>query len=213
MKELDIEQGSWEWQQARVGIVTASQFKMLITKTGKPSAQRRDLLHELTAEHLLQSPVSDFNSDWMQRGTDLEASAVSFYEILRDVDTREVGFIVRDDGKVGCSPDRLVGDEGGLEIKCPSARVHTGYLLGMPHDQYRPQIQGCLWVTGRQWWDFLSYNPFLAPVVHRYERNEEYIKTLSDIVQEFLVDLEAAKEQVRQYRVIPDAEAQEVALW
>lgn len=184
---LNCEQGSDEWKRARLGIPTASQLhKVLTPRTGKLSSQADGYAHELLAEEMLGHPLDDAASDFMTRGTLLEKSAVEFYEFQRDLRTQKVGFILRDDRRTGCSPDRLVGDDGGLEIKCPSAKVHVGYMLGQDADTYKCQVQGALWITGRAWWDWLSYNPELPPVLIRFERDEEFISKLASAVDQFI---------------------------
>ncbi len=187
MIRLDCPQGSDEWIEARLGIPTSSQFHRIITpKTGKLSSQADGYAHELLAEELLGHPIDESASDFMARGTALEKSAVEFYEFQRDMNTQRVGVILRDDGLTGCSPDRLVGDDGGLEIKCPSAKVHVSYMLGQDADTYKCQVQGALWITGRAWWDWLSYNPELPPVLIRFERDEEFIAKLAAAVDQFI---------------------------
>ena len=187
MIRLDCPQGSEEWIQARLGIPTASQFHRLITpRTGKLSSQAAGYAYELLAEELLGHPVDEGASDFMARGTQLEKSAIDFYEFTQDVHTERVGFILRDDKLTGCSPDRLVGEDGGLEIKCPSAKVHVGYMLDADADAYRCQVQGALWLTGRAWWDWLSYNPELPPVLIRFERDEAFIEKLAATVDQFI---------------------------
>lgn len=198
---LDCEQGSEEWFKARLGIPTASRFNQIITpKTLKPSSSARGYLHELCAEWLLGEPLDGASSDFMLRGSGMEESAVKFYEFQTDTETTSAGFCLRDDRAVGCSPDRLVGEDGGLEVKCPSAKVHVGYLLNGLDVEYRAQVQGALWITGRAWWDVLSYNPELPPVLMRMERDEEFIGALSAAVEDFLVRLAEAKEALTSHR-------------
>ena len=108
---------------------------------------------------------------------------------------QRVGFILTDDGRVGCSPDGLVGEDGGLELKCPSPAKHVSYLLDEQElvDEYTHQVQGCLYVTGRAWWDLMSYYPGMEPVIVRVEPNAEYQKALGNALATFLADLDAAK--------------------
>lgn len=187
MIRLDCAQGSDEWLQARLAIPTASQYHRIITpKTGKLSSQAEGYAYELLAEELLGHPIDESSSDFMTRGSALEKGAIDFYEFQNDVNTERVGFIMRDDRLTGCSPDRLVGEDGGIEIKCPSAKVHVGYMLGQDADAYRCQVQGALWITGRAWWDWLSYNPELAPVLIRFDRDEAFIAKLAATVDQFI---------------------------
>lgn len=188
MIRLDCAQGSAEWIAARLGIPTASRFDEILTpKTLKPSASGEKYAWELIAEDLLGYPVEEAaQSGFMARGTILETKAVEFYEMYRDIDTETVGVILRNDRRVGCSPDRLVGADGLLEIKCPSAKVHIGYMLDDEGLMYWCQAQGQLWLTGRAWLDLLSYNPELGSVVFRVQRDEKFIAALSDAVEAFL---------------------------
>lgn len=197
MKIIKCVQGSEAWHAARLGIPTASNFGKIVTPSGKASSQADAYMHQLVAERLLGRAIdSAGDSAWMERGQITEAEAVAFYELRTGEDTHAVGFATLDDGSAGCSPDRLVGDDGGLEIKCPSAPVHVGYLLDVEPRKYWPQIQGALWITGREWWDFLSYCPELPPALVRYERDEEYIKLLAYGVETFVERLVMAHRQL-----------------
>jgi len=197
MIELDVEQGSHEWLVARLGIPTASAFDRLLTpKTLKRSTQDKKYLDELCAEWLLGEPLDDASSIWMERGTKLESKAVGFYEMQMDVTTRKVGLCLLDDRRAGCSPDRLIGDGGGLEIKCPSAKVHTGYLLNGFDSAHILQVQGCLWVTGRQWWDLISFNPLMPPHIVRFKRDPDIINAISEAVDDFCERLDMAKKRL-----------------
>lgn len=193
MIRVPCEQGSVEWSKARSGIPTASAFHRIITPaTGRLSAQATGYIHELVAERILGVSMDQVVSEWAERGREMEESARTYYETQRDIDVDRVGFCLRDDRRAGCSPDGLVGDDGGLEIKCPSAPVHVSYVLGEAGAKYRCQIQGSLWVTGREWWDFLSYNPAMRSIVVRFERDEEFIEKLASAVDEFTERLDKA---------------------
>lgn len=185
----DIEQGSEEWHRLRLGIPSASNFHRIITPAkGEPSRQAIGYRRELLAEWLTGAPSGPKQNYWMQRGTELEAEARAYYEMYAGCEVEHVGFVWQDDDNtVGCSPDGLVGDDGGVEIKCPAPATHVGYILDqkIPTD-YIPQVQGSLWVTGRTWWDFVSYSPGLEPLVIRVERDNEYISNLKDSVNKFV---------------------------
>jgi len=201
---LDVAQGSPEWIAARVGIPTASQFGRILTpKTMKLGAGAKTYMMELLAEWMIGAALDGEVTAFMERGTELEDKAVEFYEFQREVETTAVGFCLTDDGRCGASPDRLVGEDGGLEIKCPSATVHVSYLMG-DMGKYNAQIQGGMWVTGRQWWDFLSYNPEMPPALVRVERDEEFIGKLADAMETFLDDLDAAKQKMRALGYVDD---------
>jgi hypothetical protein len=193
----DVEQGSPEWRRLRLGIPTASNFHRIISpKTLKLSAASHGYLCELVAERLLGEPMDADKTMFMERGSELEEQAVAYYELQRDVETTRVGFVTDDDCAVGCSPDRLVGDDGGLEIKCPGAAQHVSNMLEMTA-HYMPQVQGTMWLTGRDWWDLLSFHPALPPVIVRIERDEEYIERLAEAVCAFNVRLDQATEQLK----------------
>ena len=189
MIRVDVEQGSAEWLQARLGIPTASQFHRILTpKTMKLSGQAAGYRNELPAEWFLGEPNDAGRSEFMARGNDMEDEAVKWYEFERNVTVDRVGFCLTDDKQIGCSPDGLVGDDGGLEIKIQSASNHVGSLLTEDDEQHRCQIQGGLYVTGRQWWDRLYYHPTLPSVVRRMERDDEFINPLEVALTEFLCD-------------------------
>lgn len=195
---LNVEQGSEEWLAARLGVPTASQFSRIISnKTAKLSTQADGYAHQLIAEQLLGIPMDNASSGFMQRGSEMEKTAISFYEMQRECDTEKVGFILRDDRRVGCSPDRLVGTDGLLEIKCPSAPVHIGYLLDETGIGYRAQVQGQLWLTGREWVDTLSYHPDMPSALVRQVRDAEYIAALAKAVDQFISFIDESKEKLR----------------
>ncbi len=197
MIALDIEQGSAEWRGARLARPTASQFNRIITvSTMKPSTSAKDYMHELLAEWTLGEPCESYDSAFMERGSKQEIEAVKYYEFQKHQKTKSVGFCLTNDELVGCSPDRLVGKHGGLEIKMLSAKNHVAFLLGMNIDKYKAQIQGCLYVTGCKWWDFLAYNPSMASFIIRFERDERFIECLKSYLEVFLRDFTEAKAQL-----------------
>ncbi len=218
MKTYDVVQGTEEWLQLRAGIPTASCFDEIITPGGKPSKSAEKYMLKLLAERIMQHPCIEFVSHWQDRGSEEEARAVSFYEFTRDQPTVKVGFITNDEGTIGCSPDRLVGDDGLLEIKVPSEAVHMSYLMGSgsAYEAYKVQMQGQLWVSGKKWNDSLSWHPELPQALLRIERDEPYIKLLSEAVTTFSLELERQfaicvergwvtekKEQPKRERTVP----------
>ncbi len=183
----NVEQGSREWLECRLGIPTASAFKKIITPTGKLSAQARQYAYLLCAERLLNGVQGSLDGmAWMERGKELEAEAVKSYEFEQDVVTKTVGFITTDCGQIGCSPDRLVGDDGLLEIKCPAPSTHVGYLLDGMDKDYIPQVQGQLFVTGRAWCDWYSYNPAMPSVRVRVFPDAEYQANMAVALSDFV---------------------------
>lgn len=180
-------QGSSAWVKKRLGKVTASEFHKIVTPTGKLSSQADKYAYRLIAEELMGQPAQDLSGlEWIERGVALEPRAVQLYEFEHDVITTEIGSIFTDDGEIGCSPDRLVGSDGLLEIKCCSPQVHIQYMIEGPDEKYRPQVQGQLLVSERRWADFLSYNPFMPRVLVRTPRDEPYIALLRKSLIEFV---------------------------
>ena len=153
MQIYNVEQGTPEWEDLRLGIPTTSCFSKIVTPTGKLSTQSAEYQNELLAE-VFCSDESEFQGNyWTDRGNEYEPQAVANYEFQYDVKTEKVGFITETVGvgMVGCSPDRLVGNYGLLEIKCPGAKKHLSNLFSNELDkQYRPQVQGQIWLSGRK---------------------------------------------------------------
>lgn len=194
----DVQQGTAEWLNVRLGIPTASDFDRIITpKTRKASSSQTKYLCQLLAERLTGAPVSDIEpTDMMLRGQMLEPEAADWYEIATGRNVQKVGFVTDSDQRYGCSPDRLVGDDGLLEIKCPGATNHVAALLELMDDEHFVQVQGQLWVTGRKWCDLLFYHPDLPKRVVRIQRDEEFIGQLSREVLSFVAQLDAAFERL-----------------
>lgn len=201
----DVRQRSPEWHSLRLGIPTASEFGKILSPTGKRSTQAETYKYRLLAEWITGAPLEDIRTEWMQRGTDLESQAVDAYEFASGNETQVVGFVTTDDGLVGCSPDRFVGADGGLEIKCPSPQVQISYLLSKTvAEEYKPQVQGCLWICERSWWDVSAYCPLLPPSIIHVERDEEYIALQREAIAEFCDGLARARaELIDRFGVTP----------
>lgn len=190
-----VNQRSAEWFYLRIGLPTASDFERIMTPGGKLSKQAEDYAHKIIAELMLGHPLESAETEWMIRGQDLEDSAIEAYEMYRERETGPGGFCVSDDRLYGCSPDRLVGEAGVLEIKCPAPNTHVRYLddpLSLASEK-KPQVQGELLVTGREWCDLMSYHPELPPVIARVKRDEPYIKTLLDALVAFSAQISAMR--------------------
>ena len=178
------EQGTDAWLAARLGKPSASMFSKLITMTGKPSASADAYINQLLGERLTGKSEPHYTSEAMILGTEREPLARADYEFITGNKVDQFGFILDDSQSYGCSPDGLIGDEGGLEVKCPAQTTQAGYWRDKQSGvkKYYQQIQGCMWVTGRKWWDFFSYHPDMPHVLVRVDRNEEYIEKLSQQV-------------------------------
>jgi hypothetical protein len=184
MRVNNHKQGSDEWLQSRLGKPTASNFGKLITPTGKPSASADGYINELIAQRITGELPEFYTNSAMERGNELEPAAKALYEFTYGVEVVEAGLCLHDTLDCGASPDGLVGDDGGIEIKCPLPHTHVSYLRdGNMPEKYVPQTQGCLWITGREWWDFMSFHPAMEDLIVRVERDNEYIKKLADQVE------------------------------
>ena len=181
---LNDEQGSPEWLASRLGRPSASMFGKLITGSGKPSSSAESYINELIAERLTGRSKPFYTNEHMERGNALEPEAREAYEFITDYEVQETGFILDDSEEFGCSPDGLVVDHSlGLEIKCPSDSVHVSYLrAGKVPAKYYQQVQGCMWITGRECWDFMSYHPEMPHLLVRARRNEKFIKAMAEQV-------------------------------
>lgn len=182
-----------EWHEARAGKITGSRFVDVLArskKTGEPLKAYHDLIWQIVVERITGKAVEGPVGFALQWGSDVEPYAREAYELETGNIVIESGFIVHPDYPfAGSSPDGLIGDDGGLEMKCPkNSAIHLErFIYGVP-EEYVPQIQGNMWVTGRQWWDFVSYDPRM-PESHllfrkRVERDEKFIKELESAVLE-----------------------------
>jgi hypothetical protein len=183
----NVVQGTAEWLAIRRGIPTASQFCKIITSSGQASSQADAYLETLITELTMGECCGSFaGNDWTERGKELEPEAVRAYERHMRVKSDRVGFITDRDRTVGCSPDRLVGKEGLLEVKCPAPHTHAKYLRDQRIDmRYYPQVQGQMFVTGRRWVDFFSYHPDHPHLCLRIMRDEPYLARLGELLRMF----------------------------
>jgi len=198
MKILDCKQGSPEWFAARCGLPTSSNFDKILTSDGKPSKQREKYLYTVAGEKVSGIKEDTYQSFAMQKGIEKEAEARDYYKMLYDVEVQEVGFCLADNGLYGCSPDGLIGKDGGVEIKCPLIHTHVSYLVkGKLLEDYFQQAQGSLFVTGRKWWDIMSYYAGLKPVIIRVLPDKTFFKALEVELEIFCLDLKNLVEKIK----------------
>jgi len=196
-----IEQGSPEWFAQRLGKLTASRMADAAMK--KETAGRRNYLAQLVAERLTGEAGESFTNAAMQWGTDNEPLARAEYEILRGVDVDQIAFV--DHPAIewcGASPDGMVEDRGLVEIKCPNTATHIDYMLGQkPPAKYVPQMLLQLACTGRDWCDFVSYDPRLPDgyrlFVVRFEPSVVDIAQTESTAREFLEDVAETIKRLR----------------
>lgn len=176
MKVVETAQRSEAWYEVRRGLPTCSRFNQILTAAqAKPSTAQETLINELLAESLTppEQGVIRPMTDEMRHGVILEAEARCCYELEHAKDpVREVGFVMADCALFGGSPDALVGEDGGVEIKCPNAATAIGYLReGVLPNEYKCQLHGYMIVTKRNWWDFFTYARELPRFRLRVERD------------------------------------------
>lgn len=183
-------QGSEEWFKLRAGCATASDFDQLVTpefEIRKGEMPKTYLAGKL-AEAWIGTPLPRFVSSWEQeQGQILEDFAVPWYELKYGCDIRRVGFISSDDHRIGCSPDGLLGDDCGIEIKCLQMPHHTKVLLngGLPKE-FAVQVQTSLFVTGFKLWKFVAYSRQLPCMVLDVAPNPEHQKQVGAALKLFL---------------------------
>jgi putative phage-type endonuclease len=195
----NVRQGSEEWEQLRRSRATASQFHRIITPAKLQLASgARSYAIEKAAEILGIESERMVPSFWMERGTELEPQA--FAEFARTVQPAEqVGFVTLDEiPMIGCSPDGLVGNNGILEIKCPKSETLIEWILdGVLPSQYRMQVQGEMWITGRSAGHFFGWHPEIEPFHIVVERDEKVIAAFEEHLPVFLGMVKDVLDQVR----------------
>lgn len=193
-----IEQGSAEWLALRCGKVTASRVSDVIAKTKSGwGASRANYMGELIAERLTGVPAEKYSNAAMQWGTETEAKACAAYQFYHGGNVQPASFYEHPSiPMAGASPDRLINEDGLLECKCPNTSTHIDTLLGQAvPSKYIWQVQFQLACTGRQWADFVSFDPRLPEnmslFVQRVTRDDEAIEYLEKEIKVFLSELDA----------------------
>jgi len=193
----EIVQGSEEWLAIRVGKVTASRVADVIAKTKSGwGASRANYMAELIAERLTGEPAEKFTSGAMKWGTEMEPDARIAYEFRTDAEVVQVGFVPHPAiAMTGASPDGLVGVDGLVEIKCPSTATHIDTLISQTvPGKYVTQMFWQMACTGRQWCDFVSFDPRMPEhmrlFVKRVPRDDARIAELERDVADFLAELD-----------------------
>jgi putative phage-type endonuclease len=197
------EQGSDAWHKIRLGKITASRVKDVLTKGRgtSPSKTAESYMMELIAEILTGSSKPFFENDAMRWGTETEPQARAMYAVNNDfVDVKEVAFVEHNE-QVGISPDGLIGDDGLFEAKCPNTTTQLKRALSDSYSSdYKAQIQMQLWVTEREWCDFVSFDPRLncgaSYLQERVYRDEEYISDMKIKVYAFVDEMNARIQKI-----------------
>jgi hypothetical protein len=199
MKIHVVDQRSPEWRALRAGKLTGSRAKhILASGRGKEEAVgRRDLRYQLAAERLTGEPQEDtYTNGAMQWGIDHEAAAIAAYEAETGALVQAIGFCEHDTLQAGTSPDGFVGTDGIVSIKCPKTSTHCGYLRADEEpSEYTSQNTHELWLTGRSWIDFVSFDPRLPEVLQllivRVTRTPEQLAAYDQAARLFLEQVTA----------------------
>lgn len=199
-------QGSEDWLRARAGKVTASMFKdarSKLKKTGEPTEAALNYAFKVAVEAISGIPMDQGFETWqMRRGHEMEPEARDLYSIRTGNTVDTCSFITTDCESYGASADGLIGEDGGLEIKClvSPERIRNA-ILNYDISEWIDQVQGGMWITGRKWWDFVIYCPALSGVgreltIWHIERDEAFISQLeadlgafTEIVNSFITKL------------------------
>jgi putative phage-type endonuclease len=203
----DLEQGTAEWLTMRCGACTASRLNDALAKLKDPkkeSAARAKYRGELVIERLTGNAFQHALTDPMQHGIEYEPIARAEYELLTGREVTPIGLAMHDEIKYfSASTDGLVGDDGILEIKCPNPLNHLSILDSREiPDDYHWQMLGGMACTGRKWCDFVSYDPRMPAdmqlFVKRFERNDALIAGMELEVVQFLAEVEAMLQGLKQ---------------
>jgi len=200
LQVFDCEQGTPEWYECRRGIPTASEFATVMAngRDGGASKTRKAYMFKLAGERLTGEPMDSYSNGHMERGKEWEGEARERYAFEREVEPQLVGFLRR--GDMGCSPDSLIGEDGGLEIKTKAAdRLIEALLRDDPPPEHRAQLQGFLLVSEREWIDLAIYCRKLPLVTHRVLPDREYLANLKGEIDRFNDELAALVERVKRY--------------
>ncbi len=202
MKVLSMPQGSPEWLAARAGKVTASRISDVMA--AKTTAAYKNYQAQIVAEILTGQPQeSGFTNAAMQWGTDKEPLARAEYEMFCAWDVEEVGLVLHPTIERGASsPDGLVSSDGLVEIKCPNTTTHLQTLIDKKQpSKYEYQMLWNMACTGREWVDFVSYDPRLPEdlqlFVHRFDRDDKRIEEIEAAVTQFLSEVDEMIDNIR----------------
>jgi putative phage-type endonuclease len=200
MNPLELVQLSEEWFAYKAGKVSASHIAEVMAKG--QGITRNKYMVRLILERISGLPTETYQSSSMAWGTATEPLARSAYEFYRDVEVKQIGFCDHPSIEfAGSSPDGWVGDDGGIEIKCPDSSTHLETLLGKNIDSgYIKQIQFNMACSGREWFDFISFDPRFPEryklFVKRVERDDVMIKDIEEAVVLFNTELLAKIEEL-----------------
>lgn len=221
MQVLDCEQLDGNWFQAHVGRVTGSHAADVLNflKSGKEGADRRNYRAQKVAEILTGKYYSDtFVTKEMEWGIDTEPAARRAYALEEGVFVEQLGFVIGDNGRTGCSPDGLVDEKGIVGFKCPKTATHIKWMLeGVFPEEHLPQaVFELMILKDREWFDFVSYDPRLPKRYRmftiRLERKEAGIEGLESAVNQFLSEVDETIERLNEIAPPVEDDEEEISL-
>lgn len=195
-----MEQGTEEWKLARLGKVTASRVSAARAKKG--TAARADYIADIITERLTGSPIESYTNAYMEWGTANEPLARAAYEIKTGIWVEQVAIVNHPTiPNFAASPDGLVWTDGLLEIKCPKTSTHLGWMMkGEPSSDHKHQMLAQLACTGREWVDFVSFDPRLPEhlqlFVVRFQPDPKDIEDLEQDVMTFLMEVDTMQRKL-----------------
>lgn len=199
LEVFEVEQGSEQWHALRVGVITCSRFEDVMGKgRDKKSRGQKSMayMYELAAERIRQQPAESFDGFHLRRGKEYEPIALENYRKKTGFEVHKIGFMKR--GNIGGSADGLIGEDGGVEIKTRLSGLHVGFMLDKDSvADNMAQVQGNMLVSGRKWWDLVSFCPGLPLYIQRIKRDEGYIAVLRQELYEFENELKKITAEVQ----------------
>jgi predicted phage-related endonuclease len=201
MRVFGCPQGSPDWFRVRRGVITASEVDAIVTPDFKPRTGEgvKTFICQKVAERLMRIEEGESRSapSWAaDQGQILETLAIPWFEFETGIKVERVGFCLSDDGRIGCSPDGLIGEDSGIETKCPQPKAQVRYLIdGAVPKEYLAQVHMSLLVTGRETWRFVAYSQDLPRMIVKVDRDESILDKLRDAVYAVVarIDDECAK--------------------
>lgn len=194
-----------EWAAMHLGRPTSSSFSSIMDTSFnlRKSEGVKTFIYEKCAEMFRGKCLPDFTSFVTDEGLLLEDEARQYFTLETDHEVKTCGFIESADRRSGCSPDGLIGEDGGLEMKCCQVINHVRYLIeGKLPSDYIQQVHGSIYVSGRKWWKFYSYRRGFPSFIIKIERDEEIMKKIGVAMDEYYELFNRAYSKLKSY--MPD---------
>lgn len=200
----EIEQGTTEWHRMRAGVITASKVHDIIKKgraKGSYSAARQVYMNDLIAQVCTGLLPDELTAKQVMWGKDNEPKALALYDPFEEKNIHQIAFIYGMGMRCGVSPDALVNDNGGLEIKCPwTTSQYIDQLLGVdPKPEYLTQMQYSMWLTKREYWDFANYDPRMKKnniKIVTHEPDLKLFEIFDNEIPKFIEDMDKKLESI-----------------